>query len=398
MVTSDSGDPLQDFLADEVNRTEDLAPALSRCAKALGLHHAIVYLVDLQQRHLVPLTDVASVLPVDDSPAGWTYRTQSLRVEPSRDGVVTAWFPLIDGAERLGVLAVHAPALDAASVTRGKALATLVAMMVTSRRVYKDSYVRLTRTERMRLPSELLRAFLPPRTIGNDRVVSTAVLEPAYEIGGDAFDHALTQSTLHASVLDSMGHDLASGLTSALSLAACRNARRVGSDLPELVRTVDETLAAWLPDQFCTAVLTELDLGTGVLRWCNCGHPAPLLIREQRLLTDALERDPEPPLGLSHLRSHRERTIHETALRPGDRILLYTDGVTESRMPDGELFGLRRFADYVIRATAAGELAPETLRRLIHSILDAETSRLRDDATIMLLEWRPPPPGGRTAR
>src|SRR5262249_18739405 len=156
----------------------------------------------LQQRHLVPLTDVASVLPVDDSPAGWTYRTQSLRVEPSRNGVVTAWFPLIDGAERLGALAVHAPPLYAAPETPAQAPAPLVAMMVTSRRVYKASYVRLTRTEPMRLPSELLRAFLPPRTIGNDRVVSTAVLEPAYEIGGDAFDHALTDSTLHASVLD----------------------------------------------------------------------------------------------------------------------------------------------------------------------------------------------------
>ncbi|MFE3167536.1 PP2C family protein-serine/threonine phosphatase [Streptomyces sp. NPDC059224] len=398
MVTSDSGDDaLQEFLADAVSKTEDLAPALSRCARALGLHHAVAYLADLQQRHLVPLTDVAPVLPIDDSLAGWTYRTQSMRVEPSGSGMMTAWFPLIDGAERLGVLAVHTPALSAAALTRGRALATLVAMMVTSRRAYTDSFVRRTRTERMRLPSELLRAFLPPRTIGDARVVSTAVLEPAYEIGGDAFDHALTDATLHASVLDSMGHNLASGLTSALSLAACRNARRVGADLPEQVRTVDEALAEWLPDQFSTAVLTQLDLDTGVLRWCNCGHPSPLLIRDQQLLPDALARDPDPPLGLPHLLAGRERRIHEAALRPGDRVLLYTDGVTEARMPDGELFGLRRFADYVIRATAAGELAPETLRRLIHSILDAETSRLKDDATIVLLEWQPPPADGRAA-
>ncbi|MFQ3555576.1 PP2C family protein-serine/threonine phosphatase [Streptomyces gramineus] len=391
MGTSDAGDDaLQEFLAEAVGRTAELAPALARCAEALGLHHAVAYLADIQQRHLIPLTDVTPALPIDDSLAGWSYRTQSLRVEADGSGMVTAWFPLIDGAERLGVLAVRAPALSAVTLARGRAVATLVAMMLTSRRAYKDSFVRRTRTERMRLPAELLRAFLPPRTIGDARVVSTAVLEPAYEIGGDAFDHALTESALHATVLDSMGHDLASGLTSALSLAACRNARRVGAELPELVRTVDEALAEWLPDQFCTAVLAQLDLDTGVLRWCNCGHPAPLLIRDQRLLTDALERDPDPPLGLPHLPAGRERRVHEATLRPGDRVLLYTDGVTEARMPDGELFGLQRFADYVIRATAAGELAPETLRRLIHSILDAETSRLKDDATIMLLEWQPP--------
>jgi serine phosphatase RsbU (regulator of sigma subunit) len=383
-------DLLQEFLADPANRTVGLATALARCTRALGLPHAVAYLVDIQQRHLVPLTDMTSSLPVDESLAGWAYRTQSLRVESSEAGALTAWFPLVDGAERLGVLAVHTPTLTAAALRRGRALATLVAMMVTSRRAFKDTYVRRTRTEPMRLPAEMLRAFLPPRTIGDGTVVSTAVLEPAYELGGDAFDHALTETTLHATVLDAMGHDLASGLTSAVSLAACRNARRCGTELPELVSSVDEALTEWLPDQFCTAVLAEIDLATGVLRWSNCGHPAPLLIRDQRLIEDALEREPDPPLGLPSLLTDRPRQVHEAPLQPGDRVLFYTDGVTEARTRDGELFGLQRFADYVIRATAAGELASETLRRLIHSILDVETSRLRDDATIVMVEWQPP--------
>jgi serine phosphatase RsbU (regulator of sigma subunit) len=83
--------------------------------------------------------------------------------------------------------------------------------------------------------------------------------------------------------------------------------------------------------------------------------------------------------------------VHETALEPGDRVLMYTDGVTEARTRDGSEFGLERFTDSIIRATAGGELAPETLRRLIHSILDSQSDRLRDDATILLFEWRPPP-------
>ncbi|MFF5758555.1 PP2C family protein-serine/threonine phosphatase [Streptomyces longwoodensis] len=391
MVTPETGDDLlQEFLADPANRTVGLATALARCTRALGLPHAVAYLVDIQQRHLVPLTDVTSSLPVDESLAGWAYRTQSLRVESSEAGTLTAWFPLVDGAERLGVLAVHTPTLTAGALSRGRALATLVAMMVTSRRAFKDTYVRRARTEPMRLPAEMLRAFLPPRTIGDGTVVSTAVLEPAYELGGDAFDHALTETTLHATVLDAMGHDLASGLTSAVSLAACRNARRCGTELPELVSSVDEALTEWLPDQFCTAVLAEIDLATGVLRWSNCGHPAPLLIRDQRLIEDALEREPDPPLGLPSLLTDCPRQVHEAPLQPGDRVLFYTDGVTEARTRDGELFGLQRFADYVIRATAAGELASETLRRLIHSILDVETSRLRDDATIVMVEWQPP--------
>ncbi|WP_405968489.1 hypothetical protein [Streptomyces sp. NBC_00015] len=63
-----------------------------------------------------------------------------------------------------------------------------------------------------------------------------------------------------------------------------------------------------------------------------------------------------------------------------------------ARPRGGHPFGLERFADHVIRAPAAGELAPESLRRLIHAILDTTTSRLQDDATILLLEWNPSAP------
>ncbi|WP_053762587.1 PP2C family protein-serine/threonine phosphatase [Streptomyces sp. AS58] len=391
MTTEETGEGgLEGFLADPGNVTLDLATAVARCTEALGLQHSVVYLADLQQRQLIPLTDVACTLSVDDSLAGSTYRTQSLRVEESGTGGMTAWLPLVDGAERLGVLAVHSPALTPASLRRGRTLAALLAMMITSRRAYQDSFVRLTRTERMQLPAEMLRAFLPPRTIGTAHVVSTAVLEPAYDLGGDAFDHSLTETTLHTAVFDAMGHDLPSGLTTAVSLAACRNARRAGADLPELVKSVDEALARWLPDQFCTGVLAQLDLASGVLRWTNCGHPAPLLIRDQRLLADAMEREADPPMGLPSMLAGRTRQLHETGLRPGDRVLLYTDGVTEARTREGALFGLERFTDEVIRASVTGELAPETLRRLIHSILDAQPGRLRDDATILMFEWWPP--------
>jgi len=382
---------LGEFLADPGNSALDLPTAVARCAKALGLQHSIVYLADLQQRRLTPLNEVVATLPIDDSLAGWTYRTQSLRVEESEFGGMTAWLPLVDGAERLGVLAVRSPALDPLSLRRGRTLASLLAMMITSKRAYKDSFVRQTRTEPMRLPAEMLRAYLPPRTIGTTHAVSTAVLEPAYEVGGDAFDHALTESTLHATILDAMGHDLASGLTSVVSLAACRNARRIGADLPDLVDSVDAALSEWLPDQFCTAVLTQLDLATGGLRWINCGHPAPLLLRNQRLVPGAMDREADPPMGLPSALASRRRQVHEIALEPGDRVLMFTDGVTEARTLDGGELGLDRFADYVVRAAATGELAPETLRRLIHAILDAQENRLRDDATILMFEWRPTP-------
>ena len=78
----------------------------------------------------------------------------------------------------------------------------------------------------------------------------------------------------------------------------------------------------------------------------------------------------------------------EEQLAPGDQLLLYTDGVTDGRASDGTPFGLARLAD-VIRRSAAHLPAPEMMRRLNHAILDYQHGRMRDDATAVLIEWRP---------
>ncbi|MEU8995003.1 PP2C family protein-serine/threonine phosphatase [Streptomyces caniferus] len=380
---------LQEFLAAVHTAPPSRFLALvDRYATRIGLRRVAVYLVDLQQRQLTPLAGGERLL-VDESPAGWSYRTLGLRVEESTTGPLIVWLPLVDGADRVGVVGMHVDALDGALLRRCRTLVAVLSMAITSQRGVSDHLVRQTRTDTMTLPAELVRSLLPPRTVGSARAVSTAVLEPAYELGGDAFDHALTESTLHAVILDAMGHNLASGLTTSIAMAGCRSARRMGAALPELVRTVDTVLAEWLPDQFCTGIAARLDLLSGVLTWCNCGHPPPLLIRDHQV-HKALERPSEPPMGMPATLADAPRMVHREALEPGDRVLLYTDGVTEARTAGGGRFGLAGFTDSIIRATAAGELASEALRQLIHAILESRNGRLSDDATILLIEWRPP--------
>lgn len=361
---------------------------VDRYAARIGLRRVAVYLVDLQQRQLTPLAGGEPLL-VDESLAGWAYRTLSLRVEESPAGPLIAWLPLVNGADRLGVVGVHIDALDGAVLRRCRTLVAVLSMAITSQRGVSDHVVRKTRTDTMSLPAELVRSLLPPRTVGSARAVSTGVLEPAYGLGGDAFDHALTESTLHAVILDAMGHNLASGLTTSIAMAGCRSARRMGAALPELVKTVDAVLAEWLPEQYCTGIAARLDLTSGVLTWCNCGHPPPLLIRDHQV-HKTLERPGEPPMGMPATLADAPRTVHREALEPGDRVLLYTDGVTEARTAGGGRFGLAGFTDSIIRATAVGELASEALRQLIHVILESRHGGLSDDATILLLEWQPP--------
>lgn len=366
----------------------ELPGLANRCATALGLSSALIYLVDLQQRLLIPLDDDSEPLEVDRTSAGWAYRTVSPRVADT-DGGLILWVPLVDGSERLGVLAVRTASLDGVRLRRSRILGHLFAMLLTSKRGYSDWLAARTRTTPMGLPAEMLRAFLPSHTVGSNRCVSTAVLEPAYDVAGDAFDHTVVKNVLHTMILDSMGHDLTAGLTTSVAMAAARNARRGGGDLADVVGSVDQALAQWMPDHFCTGVMCRLDAATGVLRWVNCGHPPPLLIRAERVLAGALDSPPQPPIGLVGQLAFPTREVHETILEPHDRVLLYTDGVVEARDAEGTEFGLDQFTDFIIRFSAAGQRPAEVLRLLIHAILENQRNRLRDDATILLFEWCP---------
>jgi len=79
--------------------------------------------------------------------------------------------------------------------------------------------------------------------------------------------------------------------------------------------------------------------------------------------------------------------VFTESLEPGDRVLLYTDGVTEARDARGEFFGVDKLADLVGR-TSTTDAPPETMRRLMHAVADHNAGPLRDDATAVMIEWR----------
>ncbi|MFD5421252.1 PP2C family protein-serine/threonine phosphatase [Streptomyces sp. NPDC127069] len=377
-------------------------PALiEEAARRLGLTGTRLYLTDLQQVRLVALPQLAAERPetaetaeadeqaealdIDASLAGLAYRAQ--QVQTSRDRT-TAWVPMVDGVERVGVMRATGPALDEQDLEGCLALAALATLIVISKSTHNDLLVERGRSRPMTLQAELLWAFLPPRTIGTSQATSTAVLEPAYDIGGDAFDHNFSDGGLHLTLLDAMGHDLAAGGASAAGLAACRSTRRAGGDLQDIATTIERTLRSWIPDRLMTGILAHLDTRRGEFAWINCGHPPPLLIRDGHVVPAALERPPQLPLGLGY---HKDAPppLHRARLQPRDRVLLYSDGVTEARSATGELFGEERLSDTVIRSMASGTTAPEALRRLILELLTHQDQRLHDDATILLCEWHP---------
>ncbi len=198
----------------------------------------------------------------------------------------------------------------------------------------------------------------------------------------------MSGDTTHIAILDAMGHGLEASRIANLAVGAYRNARRRRQTLLETYRFVDEVVADQFGDErFVTGQLAQLDLPSGALRWVSAGHPLPLLVRGRSVVGE-IPTTASLPLGLGELPAE----VIDTALEPGDRVLFYTDGVVEAHNQAGEEYGLGLLADMLGRASAAGEPASETVRRLSHSVLTHQSTDLRDDATLLLVEWLGPGP------
>ena len=383
-------------------RPDAIEEAFAAAVRPLGVTEVRIYLADLQQRQLEPLPDGedTDALAIDSTLAGYAFRTVTIQHVAAGEGH-RVWVPLVDGTERLGLLSLLAGDVGEAMLDRYRSFASLAGLMIVAKSGYSDTYARVRRSGKMAVQAELIWGFLVPRTFATDRVLVAATLEPAYEAGGDAFDYSVRGDHLHVSIFDALGHDLAAGLLASVGVASCRSTRRAGGTLSDVVQRADHAIAGQFADiRFVTALLCDLDLTTGLFSWIPCGHPPPLLIRGNKVIKE-LARRPVPPLGLGSIDAHDETEhpdagapapVYTERLEPGDRVLLYTDGVTEGRSADGTPFGLDRLSDFIIRHSNDGISAPETMRRLNHAISEYQRGRLQDDATIVLVEWLPDHP------
>jgi serine phosphatase RsbU (regulator of sigma subunit) len=295
--------------------------------------------------------------------------------------------PVSDRADRLGVLAMTLPAWDEDTEASCVEIGLAVAPLLIASAQYTDLPHLLRRRHRMDLPAEMQWALLPPLSFSAAGASIAGLLEPAYEVGGDCFDYAYNSGRLDFAMFDMVGHGLRSAVLAALVVGAYRHGRRVGEDLPELADTIDAA-ARTHPGTvaFATGVLGRLDATTGRLSWMTCGHPLPLIARGGSILAAAAGR-PGLPLGMGAFGSVRGDVV-EVDLEPGDGVLLYTDGVTEARTPNGDFFGEERLRDLLAREHGAGDSPQEVVRRLVRTTIEhSADAGLRDDASMLYIHW-----------
>jgi hypothetical protein len=367
--------------------------AVDRALRLVGAASATLLLVDFGQRLLVPFLPPGAAprrpVSVDGTAAGDTFRYQAIRRSggEGRDGgepgPPTVWVPLVDGADRLGVVEVEEPGDATLGDDDLHDLATVAASLLVSKEMYSD-LVGVTRgRDSLDVAAELRWSFLPPLTFIGPEVTVAAMLEPAYEIAGDCFDYSVDAEEVHLAIFDAMGHGLEASRLANLAVAAYRQCRRQRRSFAETQRLVDATMQEEFGDfRFVTAVLARLDLRTGRVAVFSAGHPPPLLVRGNQ--ATPVESRPSRPFGLGGPPGEPV----EAQLEPGDILVLLSDGITEARAPDGEHFGDERLA-VELTSGEPGESVSETVRRALQRVVEYQAHELRDDATLLLARWEP---------
>ncbi|MET9515816.1 PP2C family protein-serine/threonine phosphatase [Streptomyces sp. NPDC002994] len=256
------------------------------------------------------------------------------------------------------------------------------------------SHVRLQREEALfhiRLVADAAQQVLLrplPRRIQGVEIESLylAAQEEA-RIGGDFYEAADTPYGVRLLIGDVRGKGLSAVGAASAVINAFRETAYDEPDLRGIIHRLELSSARYsaafpaqdLPERFATALLAEIPHGGGHVRLLNCGHPPPLLVHrgEIRVLEPTAA---SPPLNLATLLGN-QYCVDTVAFAPGDQLLLYTDGVSETRDRTGEFFPLPEWMGQ------QGPTPPrEVLDRLHRALLHYSGGRLDDDIAALAVQ------------
>ncbi|MEV0266081.1 PP2C family protein-serine/threonine phosphatase [Streptomyces sp. NPDC050617] len=195
---------------------------------------------------------------------------------------------------------------------------------------------------------------------------------PGASVGGDLYDIAHTPFGVRLLIGDVRGHSLAALGTTAAAIRAFRDLAYLTPGLADLATAMDARLSPGLgPEDFVTAVLAEF--APGEVRLVNCGHPPPVRVGKRVRLLEPPE--PALPLGL-----HPTPRQHRVYLQSDDRLLFYTDGLSEARAADGTDFALLERV-----GEALSEPSPADALDVLHGMVTAHTGGPPTDDLALIL-------------
>ena len=210
-------------------------------------------------------------------------------------------------------------------------------------------------------------------------------LTPAKEVGGDLFDFYIRDDKMFFCIGDVSGKGVPASLVMAVTRSLFRNISAHTSEPDRIVYALNEALAEGNEtNMFVTSFVGVLDLATGILRYCNAGHDAPMLIGRG---VGLLPCDSNLPLGVM---PEWTFTAQEADIDPLTTIFLFTDGLTEAEDADHAMFGEERLTAIAESLLEEGKNTPmeiiSRVKKEVHTFVgDALQS---DDQTMLAIKFR----------
>ena len=235
----------------------------------------------------------------------------------------------------------------------------------------------------LRIASDIQMQMLPGQSsqIKRDDIDICASLVPARAVGGDIFDYFIRDEKLFFCIGDVSGKGVPSAMVMAVVHSLFRMACSHENNPARVMQTINETSCEGNEsNMFVTMFVGVLDLPTGRLRYCNAGHDRPVIVG-----AEALPAKANLPVGVF---ADFVFEMQETVLTDGSTLFLYTDGLTEAKNRERQMFGVERVMDVL---NGCADLKPaqllEKMEREVHAFVeDAEQS---DDLTMLAIHYTP---------
>jgi len=217
----------------------------------------------------------------------------------------------------------------------------------------------------------------------SDKIDYYGVLKPARQIGGDLYDIILYDSELYFAIGDVSGKGIPAALFMAKTLTLFRAKVSKGMAPEQIAWEINRDLDQQnLQSMFVTCFIGRINLGTGELNYCNAGHNHPFILRPEHA-PELLPGTHGIPLGSLSGADYRSATF---TLIPGDKIFLYTDGISEAENTSKQLYGEERLAK-VLAACSEQSLIDISNTLLSDIEAFAAGAEQADDITMLAIEF-----------
>jgi sigma-B regulation protein RsbU (phosphoserine phosphatase) len=261
------------------------------------------------------------------------------------------------------------------------AIATQIGTAIQNVRLVRESLTQQRLAQEMQLAHDLQMKLLPAATVVAPEATVAARVVPAESVGGDFYNlFPLGPSRTGVMIGDVSGHGYRAALIMALTMSAAAIHAQATADPGGMLRALFASVSGELAttEMYLSAFYGIVDRAMGTLCYANAGHPHAFVLgadgRPQRLA--ALD----PPIGMVPIGA----TTAERPWHRGDLLILFTDGITDARAPDGERLGEARVLETIRRHRA---LPPDQILERVFEDLQRHTGdgSRRDDLTLVLL-------------